>query len=70
MSIHTINTVLKGTQWVMFPGQSLILVYQHISALRSKALHIPGCNIETGICHYRMSHLRKTLRMEQNSTEV
>lgn len=28
VSIHTINTVLKGAQWVMFPGQSLILVYQ------------------------------------------
>lgn len=40
------------------------------SALRSKALHIPGYNIETGICHYRMSLLRKTLRREQNSTEV
>lgn len=28
VSIHTINTVLKGAQWVMFPGQSLIFVYQ------------------------------------------
>ena len=28
VSIHTINTVLKGAQRVMFPGQSSILVYQ------------------------------------------
>ena len=65
VSIHTINTVLKGAQWVMFPGQSLILVYQHISALRSKALHIPGCNIETCIWHFRMFLLLKTIRKEQ-----